>query len=244
MALDDRVTLHENPFENLVVWEKRHPISSPKHRERTCEKFKTINTIVLKDGDEKDDYVSDYCVLVAATKDSSSQEGRSRPALLSDRDHRHYSTTGYSTFAQKHITGSLYEQHKVPSVSPQRPTTVQPSYGSELQKYNDDEKIFCCNRDVDCIIDYATCMCCVKGVMYHCTKDSFDEGDIAVEPCTCERDPSAGSCVSKWACMALCSLFVPCILCYLPARGCAKVCTCYKQHRTAKRQRGRIKAPL
>lgn len=242
MALETRVTLptlHENPFDSLVVWEKRSPLSDSKHRERTCQSLKTISTIVLKDGDAKEEYTKDYCVLVAATKDPSSQHGR--PVVLTDRDH-HYSTTGYNTFAKTHTSGPLYVDGPA---QPVRSTNDEHSYGTDLNRFNNEEdaQLFCCNRDVDCIIDYATCMCCVKGTLYHFTKDSYDEGTMAEGPCTCEQDPSTRACISRWACMILCSIFLPCLVCYPLAKGCSQVCTCYKQHQNAKRQRGRTKHP-
>ena len=35
------------------------------------------------------------------------------------------------------------------------------------------------------LIDYASCMCGVKAVLYHCSKDSFDEGSVSEHPCSC-----------------------------------------------------------
>jgi hypothetical protein len=250
MALQARVTLHENPFGNLVVWEKKSPTSISKHRSRSSETLKTIDTIVIKSDNGKDEYHTDYCVLAAATKEPSSQHSRIRPVLVSDRDSRtNLSTASYNTFAKTHTSGPVYIQQS-PTVTPkprsQGPTRVGSNSPAVNNKYNDDEiKLFCCHRSVDSIIDYATCMCCVKGAIYHCTKDTYDEGNLAVDPCTCEQDPTSLTCISRWACMTLCSFFLPCVLCYLPAKGCVQVCTCYKRHRTAsaRRQRGRIKGP-
>ena len=62
---------------------------------------------------------------------------------------------------------------------------------------------------------------CVKAVLYHCAKDSEesignDLGDR--EPCGCTGAHRA----SRWTAMGLLSLFLPCLWCYLPMKGCAK----------------------
>lgn len=236
MALENTVTLHENPFDDLVVWEKRIPISSSKHRNRVCENLQTINSIVLKeDGEDgKEDYSKDYCILAAATKDTRSQH--SRPVVVTNRD-RHYSTAVYNTFAKTHTSGPLY----VDSTKQPTRSTNEQSCGRDVNRFTnaEDVQLFCCNRDVDCLIDYASCMCCVKGALYHCTKDTYDEGMMSEGPCTCDQDPTTRACVSRWACMLVCSIFLPCLLCYAPAKGCTNVCKCYKQQRNAKRSRGR-----
>ncbi|XP_075277059.1 protein sprouty homolog 1 [Opisthocomus hoazin] len=84
-----------------------------------------------------------------------------------------------------------------------------------------------CNRQCLCsaesMVEYGTCMCLVKGVFYHCSND--DEGDsYADNPCSC----SQSHCCSRYLCMGAMSLFLPCLLCYPPAKGCLKLCRgCY-----------------
>ncbi|KAM4696929.1 protein sprouty homolog 3 [Rhinophrynus dorsalis] len=79
-----------------------------------------------------------------------------------------------------------------------------------------------CNQRCLCsaenVIDYGTCLCCIKGLFYHCSTD--DEDNCADDPCSC----SQGSCCSRWAAMSFLSFFMPCLCCYLPAKGCLKVC--------------------
>ncbi|OCT67648.1 protein sprouty homolog 3 [Xenopus laevis] len=83
---------------------------------------------------------------------------------------------------------------------------------------------FCwvCNNRCICsaenVIDYGTCLCCIKGLFYHCSTD--DEDNCADDPCSC----SQGSCCARWAAMSLLSFFMPCLCCYLPAKGCLKLC--------------------
>ncbi|XP_039920547.1 protein sprouty homolog 1 isoform X1 [Hirundo rustica] len=84
-----------------------------------------------------------------------------------------------------------------------------------------------CNRQCLCsaesMVEYGTCMCLVKGIFYHCSND--DEGDsYADNPCSC----SQAHCCSRYLCMGAMSLFLPCLLCYPPAKGCLKLCRgCY-----------------
>ncbi|GAB1604488.1 protein sprouty homolog 2-like [Argonauta hians] len=86
-------------------------------------------------------------------------------------------------------------------------------------------------------VNMCTCVCCVKGIFYHYSKDyqqdSMD-GMCSDEPCAgCERP----HCLKRWACMALLSLCLPCLCIYWPAQ-CALVCctACYNgcSHRGCK----------
>uniref|UniRef100_A0A3B3BGP7 Sprouty homolog 4 (Drosophila) n=1 Tax=Oryzias melastigma TaxID=30732 RepID=A0A3B3BGP7_ORYME len=80
-----------------------------------------------------------------------------------------------------------------------------------------------CNQECLCsaqsLVDTATCMCLVKGIFYHCTEDEDDEGSCADKPCSC----SQANCCARWSFMAALSLVLPCLLCYLPATGLAKL---------------------
>lgn len=73
-----------------------------------------------------------------------------------------------------------------------------------------------CYCSAETALDYASCMCCVKGYFYHCAKDSDEDASCADDPCSC----GPPRCLSRWACMGLISLFLPCVLCYLPLKGC------------------------
>lgn len=79
-----------------------------------------------------------------------------------------------------------------------------------------------CNQECLCsaqnLVDSVTCMCLVKGVFYHCT-DEDEEGSCADKPCSC----SHSNCCARWSFMAAVSLVLPCLMCYLPATGCAKL---------------------
>lgn len=62
-------------------------------------------------------------------------------------------------------------------------------------------------------------MCLVKGIFYHCTEDEDDEGSCADKPCSC----SQANCCARWSFMAALSVVLPCLVCYLPATGLAKL---------------------
>jgi len=68
-------------------------------------------------------------------------------------------------------------------------------------------------------VDAATCMCLVKGVFYHCGEDEDEEGSCADKPCSC----SQANCCARWTFMAALSVVLPCLVCYLPATGLAKL---------------------
>lgn len=69
-------------------------------------------------------------------------------------------------------------------------------------------------------VEYCTCACCVKGLFYHCSSD--DEDMCADHPFSC----SQSHCCVRWTTISLLSLFLPCLLCYLPAKGCVALCQC------------------
>ncbi|XP_034410914.1 protein sprouty homolog 2 [Cyclopterus lumpus] len=79
-----------------------------------------------------------------------------------------------------------------------------------------------CVCSVQNAVEYGTCVCCVKGLFYHCSSD--DEDTCADKPFSCTQS----HCCVRWATVSLFSLFFPCLLCYLPAKGCVATCqSCY-----------------
>ncbi|XP_035248606.1 protein sprouty homolog 2-like [Anguilla anguilla] len=74
------------------------------------------------------------------------------------------------------------------------------------------------------LLEYATCVCCVKGLFYHCSTD--DEDVCADRPFSC--GPSRRGL--RWAAVAVAALFLPCLLCYPPAKGCLRMVQgCYRR---------------
>lgn len=82
-----------------------------------------------------------------------------------------------------------------------------------------DKQCLCSAQEV---VDYGTCVCLVKCLFYHCSND--DEDNCADNPCSC----SQAHCCTRWSAIGLMSVFLPCLWCYLPAKGCLKLCQgCY-----------------
>lgn len=70
--------------------------------------------------------------------------------------------------------------------------------------------------------EYATCVCCVRGLFYHCSSDDEDTG--ADKPFSCTQ----AHCCARWTAVALLATVLPCIACYLPAKACVAACQhCY-----------------
>ncbi|XP_028327971.1 protein sprouty homolog 2 [Gouania willdenowi] len=73
-------------------------------------------------------------------------------------------------------------------------------------------------------VEYGTCVCCVKGLLYHCSND--DEETCSDKPFSCTQT----HCCVRWTAVSLFALLFPCLLCYLPAKGCITACqSCYNR---------------
>ncbi|GBN06397.1 Sprouty-related, EVH1 domain-containing protein 1 [Araneus ventricosus] len=72
------------------------------------------------------------------------------------------------------------------------------------------------DRTLNCI-GHVTCYSCAHCMLYHCMSDA--EGDFNDHPCTCDAS-SDDHCRRRWTGLALLSIFVPCLWCYLPLRAC------------------------
>lgn len=86
-----------------------------------------------------------------------------------------------------------------------------------------------CFCSAETSLDYASCLCCVKGFFYHCSKDyelDHDDGSAscADDPCSC----GPHRLLARWGCLAAVSLVLPCLWCYWPLKGCVGLCEkCY-----------------
>ncbi|KAI4904129.1 hypothetical protein NFI96_008083 [Prochilodus magdalenae] len=84
-----------------------------------------------------------------------------------------------------------------------------------------------CLCSAESTVDYVTCVCCLKALFYHCSTD--DEDVCADKPFSCQQS----HCCVRWSSAGALALVLPCLLCYLPARGCLALCqACYdRTHR-------------
>ncbi|XP_068627967.1 protein sprouty homolog 2 [Battus philenor] len=70
-----------------------------------------------------------------------------------------------------------------------------------------------CLCSAEACVDYASCMCCVKALFYHCGSGE-EEAGTASEPCSC-------SCGPRLWCVGALALPLPCLCLYWPLRACA-----------------------
>lgn len=72
------------------------------------------------------------------------------------------------------------------------------------------------------VVDYCSCMCCVRGLFYHWAKDAEMDSDVscADQPCSCAPHQR----LLRWGCLGLLSVPLPCLCCYWPLRGCVRAC--------------------
>ncbi|XP_048861646.1 protein sprouty homolog 3 [Brienomyrus brachyistius] len=75
-----------------------------------------------------------------------------------------------------------------------------------------------CLCSAEAAVEHGTCLCCIKGLFYHCSAD--DEDNCADRPCSCGP---AHAC-ARWGTMALLSLCLPCLCCYPPSKLCLALC--------------------
>ncbi|EFX90196.1 hypothetical protein DAPPUDRAFT_232727 [Daphnia pulex] len=110
-----------------------------------------------------------------------------------------------------------------------------------------------CLCSAESCVDYVSCLCCVKGLFYHCgsASDEDDEDDDVHrrryhhhhQPTTTSNASGGGSCadapcscvpshhrMARWGCLASLTLVMPCLLCYWPLQGGVKVVEmCYQK---------------
>lgn len=84
-----------------------------------------------------------------------------------------------------------------------------------------------CLCSAESCVDYVSCLCCVKGLFYHCVGDEDD--DEQRRRCG-TKDGGGMQTARRWGCLASLSLVLPCLLCYWPLRGGVKVAElCYQK---------------
>lgn len=85
-----------------------------------------------------------------------------------------------------------------------------------------------CLCSAEALVEYSTCVCCLKALLYHCSSD--DEDSSADAPFSCHESRRC----TRWSTAAAMAFVLPCLLCYGPARGCLALCqVCHNHtHRT------------
>ncbi|XP_061658473.1 protein sprouty homolog 3 [Syngnathoides biaculeatus] len=78
-----------------------------------------------------------------------------------------------------------------------------------------------CLCSAESMVEYGTCLCCIKGLFYHCSAQD-DEDNCADQPCSCAPTHA----LARWGIMGLLAVCLPCLCCYPPARLCLSLCRC------------------
>lgn len=84
-----------------------------------------------------------------------------------------------------------------------------------------------CLLSADTVVDYTSCICCVKGLYYHCSEADDDDSSCADDPCSCGPNRR----IARWSCLATLVCALPCLVFYWPLRGGKRVVEmCYQRH--------------
>lgn len=246
---DEILRICENPLhENFDVWKRRDKLGNSDRRSRqkftgVDGKLKTYDGTAKKtDADNKNKdkpidyaYIDEYCK-VSAPKHS--EDENCEPKQLKTNTTFGGSKIPFEKFSRIHIGGDTVDctLTKTTVVQPVRCPQVDTrimqversneTIHSRYYHETDDIPLRCCGHNVETAVDYCTCMFCVKGLFYHCTKDSCPETAV-VDPCSCS--PVNASCMKRWSILSVLAIFVPCLLCYPITRGCTEVCKCYRK---------------
>lgn len=236
-----RHNIHQKVPVKVADCVRKPTASSHRTPATTKTKFLTSSDCGADDGDE-------YCELspLAKAPPIKFTTLRTQPPTQSGEIKSKHIPAKVSSFERRLYTDCYYSKTKAclvesqPSSPTSRPTTKLVN-ASSLKSDRDPcsqwtkekQEPLLCGVEADEFIDYASCMCCVKGIFYHCTKDSYDEGQLADEPCSCSGPVS--SCAPRWGFLAILSLFIPCLWCYLPAIGCKKAATSAKKKKNTQK---------
>ena len=222
---------------------RRHNIQrkKPVQVEDCARKPATLNNRTASSKMYSTDDADEYCELSPLAKGPSTPFSSIRLQSLDPKSHTNFGKI--SSFERRLYSNCYYSATKtcVVESTPSSPTTLPTTKlvhntsrsESGSQWTSEKQEPLLCGVEADEFIDYASCMCCVKGIFYHCTKDSQDEGQIVDKPCSCAGPVS--TCVPRWGLLAVLSVFIPCLWCYVPAMGCKKAAARTKKKTPEKR---------
>lgn len=255
---DDTLIIRENPFDSDhydVIWKPRKlPANDYRSREKNTSvenKLKTYGGKVTNENKLKDksidySYIDEYCKVSGQVQ----RDEESRPKQLKTNTTEFgRPKVSFDKFVRNHVGGggpdstAFTVQPQVDASRCQRvqlTTTLRNAENTETTPLRDcyseeDITLKCCGHNVETLVDYCTCMFCVKGLLYHCTEDSSCSDTVLDNPCSCT--PVNTGCVARWSMLGLLSVFLPCLMCYPLARGCTGVCKCYKQGESRRKTR-------
>lgn len=257
---DDAFIIRENPFD-AVVWKRQETLATKGYRSRQKEstvdnKLKSYDDKGSDDSktnkDKKIDYTlfDEYCKVASSPVKTRNEESRPGPIKTSTAGFGRQKEP-FDRFARHHIGGGGAERTEYTMAQPSvdEPSEYHRDQGNAFYRssgnrestplrncYSPDEvTLRCCGHNVDTLVDYCTCMFCVKGIFYHCAEDSSCSDTVLDNPCSCS--PVNTGCAARWSVLGLLSVFMPCLVCYPVARGCTGVCKCYKEGESRRKNR-------
>ena len=189
----------------------------------------------------------------AAAAAGHNNNGPAGESLVSPRNYHHHRTAVTKqpvSFTKEPAHGAaagrLAEAAAGPLDSPSGPISIiceycgkcrcemcrdQPSLPS---RWLCDNTCFC---SAETALDYASCLCCVKGLFYHCGDNAGQHAnagppaeavaeELAREGNSCADDPcscTGSHSMARWSCLGALSLALPCLFCYWPLKGCVSL---------------------
>lgn len=158
---------------------------------------------------------------------SSNKDGRLTPLSLFDHPHSPSSSCGTRSLSYFSYLGDNFNRSSADSpvmnigsgmVLSCNSSSFKGSIPSTTEHF---PVVFAADDDTRTneLIDYCTCMCCVKALFYHLGKDSeedIDDGTI----CSCE-EPGV-TCVKRWGFLSLLTCCMPFLFFYAPLKGFQK----------------------
>ena len=121
-----------------------------------------------------------------------------------------YQAASGNTAAIINLGNGIFAQNRSPSMTN---TEEQVTHG------NDVHKSVPIKHDTATLLECCSCLCCVKAIFYHCTKDRDFERNWADQPCSCETGTDCGA---RWGILGMFSVFLPCLVCYPIIKVCCK----------------------
>jgi len=159
--------------------------------------------------DKERGYVTD---LIAGQQPNTDQPQLSYFSYLGNSypEKRRYNAVSSDAEAIIYLGNGIFAQNRCPSMKNAEERVI---HGNDVHR-SGSVKV-----DTARLLECCSCMCCVKAIFYHCTKNGDFERNWADQPCSCETGTDCGA---RWSILGMFSLFLPCLVCYPIIRACCK----------------------
>lgn len=174
----------------------------------------------------------EVCLDGEKTRQSSgSSSGKDSSGVISKQPVKSSSSTTYRKVTSSHASSKPRNNNVAPQHGPE--VIICPECGKCrcavcMNPRPLPEKWLCgnmCLLSADQVVDYCSCMKCVKAGFYLCLGDDSDTGSEVVDnPCSCAPEHRC----ARWTCLGVLTVIMPCLLCYWPLHACTKLLeNCY-----------------